>query len=171
MNAQKTHVTDVDTWYHENRNIQLLLHLLVSSTGLGSSLRCLTAIDANFHESCTPNILVTILTTLSDLKFMIQGNVETTSGGSVVVQISIKDKPILLKMMSMKDIQCYFSLEFSDDLSASSVTFSSLSPIINETFEARIQLENSDKDSELLVKTIVTGKTVAVKNVCNFDRI
>ena len=102
MNAQKTHVTDVDTWYYENRNIQLLLHLLVSSTGLGSSLRCLTAIDANFHESCTPNILVTILTTLSDLKFMIQGNVETTSGGSVVVQISIKDKPILQKMMSKK---------------------------------------------------------------------
>ena len=99
---------------------------------------------------------------------LVKGNVETTSGGSVVVQISIKNKPILQKLMSMKDIKSSFTLEFSND---SSATFSSLSPIINETFEARIQIESSDKDSELLVKTIVTGKTIAVKSVCKFDRI
>ena len=66
MNAHTTHNTDVDMWYHGNRNIQLLLHLLVSSSGLGASLRCLTTVDNNFHESCTPDILVTLLI-LSDL--------------------------------------------------------------------------------------------------------
>ena len=100
------------------------------------------------------------------IMILVQGNVDTTSGGLAVVQISIKNKPILQKLISMKDIKCSFTLEFSNDSSASSVTFSLLSPIINEMFEARIEIGSSDKDSELFVKTIVTGKTIAVKSIC-----
>ena len=53
--------TDLDTFYTNNRNVRLLLNLLVFSSGLGRPLRCLTLLDDDFHEACCPRILVRTL--------------------------------------------------------------------------------------------------------------
>ena len=50
--------TDLDTFYTKNKNVRLLLNLLVSSSGLGRPLRCLAILDNEFHEACCPRILV-----------------------------------------------------------------------------------------------------------------
>ena len=49
---------DLDLFYYCNRDVQLLLNLLSSSSGLPGPLRSLALIDKEFNSACLPELVV-----------------------------------------------------------------------------------------------------------------
>ena len=52
---------ELDQFYYKNWDVQLLLNLLASSSGLSGPLRSLALIDKDFNMACLPEISVRII--------------------------------------------------------------------------------------------------------------
>ena len=51
-------------FYYNNSDVQLLLNLLASGSGLAGPLRSLALIDREFNSACLPELVVRIMNSL-----------------------------------------------------------------------------------------------------------
>lgn len=137
---------DIDEFYFKNKNIQLLLCLLVSSSGLCYPLQTLTTVDHEFHNACTPDIT----------------EVEINENG-VRVTLTIKPKPVL-KTIGDENVKLSFLLEESDNNGVVvRVEPFYLSHSLGEDIQVAAMTGSKEVgETKLTVKTLINGKTIAI---------
>jgi len=129
---------ELDQFYYKNWDVQLLLNLLASSSGLSGPLRSLALIDKDFNMACLPEISSCNVT------------------DKLVVNIKIKEGSLLDHLNNMSGVRVSFLLEL--DSRAASFFYTS-----ERSFEAN--LENIDRQANSLVlRTLVNGKISASNN-------
>jgi len=139
---------DIEEFYFNNKNIQLLLCLLVSSSGLCFPLQTLTTVDNEFHSACTPEI------TEADI-----------NENGVRVSMTIKPRPVLKSINEENGVKLSFLLEESDDDGVVRVQPFSPSNRIGadaDTHVAEMSGRKEYGETKLTVKTLVNGKTIAI---------
>merc|ERR1711915_349557 len=131
---------ELEQFYYNNRDVQLLLNLLGCSSGVSGPMRSLALIDKDFCYACLPQ-LESCLTSPSETSKM-------------VARISIKKESLLYHLNKKTSMRLSF---ITEEDGGGSVPFFLQS---DASYEAVLNTDSSLTKS-LMVKTLVDGKIIA----------
>jgi len=126
---------ELDQFYYKNSDVQLLLNLLASGSGVSGPLRSLALIDKDFNSACIPEL------------------VSCHGNDKFVVDIKIKEGSLLDHLNTMSGVRVSFLLE----VESNTASFSSKA---ERCFEASLAYCGSQAKS-LIIRTLVNGKITA----------
>jgi len=133
---------DLYTFYYNNSDVQLLLNLLASSSGLAEPLRSLSLIDKDFNSACLPELV----------------SCHGADNGNLMVNIKIKDGSLLSHLNTMSGVRISFLVEAEGNTA-------SFTPTSERCLEASLPNEDtSSKSSSLTIRTLVNGKITSSDN-------
>jgi len=124
-------------FYYCNSDVQLLLNLLSSSSGLPGPLRSLALIDKDFNSACLPELVSS------------QG----TDGDHLQVNIKIKEDSLLHYLSTMSGVRTSFLMEVDSDTAPFTKTAERL-------YEARLA-NTGNRAVGVTIRTMVDGKVTA----------
>merc|ERR1712142_984362 len=128
---------DLNMFYYKNSDVQLLLNLLSSSSGLPGPLRSLALVDKEFNSACLPQLV----------------SCHGTDSDSLQVNIKIKEDSLLHYLATMAGVRISFVMEVDNK----TATF-------QQTAERDYQAGLADTDTsieEVTIRTMVDGKITA----------